>query len=184
MQKPQDPTRPGYQFAGWFYDNTIFDFGTPVTKDMLIVGMWQTYVKEYAVTFDNQGHGTKPDTQMVKEGQKATDPGALTDEGYVFGGWFTKSSCDSGTEWDFGTAVTSSVVLYAKWTQAECGISSDGRNWEPYLTLEEGLQKCSDGWQVKVYCSKTHSSVLIDKDVTVYFDGSTFLSPQTGLRIA
>ena len=67
----------------------------------------------YTVTFDSQG-GSKVDSQTVSHGGTVTEPTAPTYEGYTFGGWYTEAGCT--TEYDFTTAVTESLTLYAKWT--------------------------------------------------------------------
>ena len=47
-------------------------------------------------------------------GSPTTNP---TKEGYTFAGWFTKSS--GGSQWNFSTAVTENMTLYAQWTPVE-----------------------------------------------------------------
>ncbi|MDR2383008.1 MAG: InlB B-repeat-containing protein [Prevotellaceae bacterium] len=38
--KPSDPTRQGYVFNGWYKDNELWDFNTPVTGDILLIAKW------------------------------------------------------------------------------------------------------------------------------------------------
>ena len=38
--KPADPTRSGYEFVGWYYNEVQFDFDTPITSNMTIVAHW------------------------------------------------------------------------------------------------------------------------------------------------
>ena len=71
----------------------------------------------YTVSFDLQGHGDAIDAQTVNEGDKATEPAAPTADGYEFGGWYTDSACTAA--YDFDTAVTADITLYAKWTETE-----------------------------------------------------------------
>lgn len=40
VTKPTDPTKEGYTFAGWYYEDKLFDFNTKVTKDMKLVAHW------------------------------------------------------------------------------------------------------------------------------------------------
>ena len=47
-------------------------------------------------------------------GSPTTNP---TKEGYTFAGWFTESS--GGSQWNFSTAVTENMTLYAQWTAVE-----------------------------------------------------------------
>ena len=70
----------------------------------------------FTVTFNANGHGTAPEAQKVPSGGKATEPTAPTAAGYTFGGWYTDSQCTN--KYDFSTAVTKNITLYAKWTAA------------------------------------------------------------------
>ena len=38
---PQDPTREGYKFLGWFFNEDEFDFDTPVKGAMTLVAHWE-----------------------------------------------------------------------------------------------------------------------------------------------
>lgn len=70
----------------------------------------------YTVTFDANGHGTAPDAQTVESGKTAEKPKNPTADGYAFGGWYTDAKCT--TVFDFGTAITEDITLYAKWTKS------------------------------------------------------------------
>ena len=61
-----------------------------------------------------KGHGTAPYVQPLSIGDKVSRPEDLTAEGYTFGGWFTDSECTEA--YDFDTAITGCLTLYAKWT--------------------------------------------------------------------
>ena len=75
--------------------------------------------KWYQVTFDANGHGTAPEAQTVKGGSCATRPDDLTAEGFTFGGWYLDEACTK--PYDFSTAVTQDVTLYAAWTAVPSG---------------------------------------------------------------
>ncbi len=76
----------------------------------------------YTVTFNSNG-GTDVESQTVESGKKAERPSdpakkATVAEIYTFDGWYT--STDEGltlseTPFDFDTAVTDNITLYAKW---------------------------------------------------------------------
>ncbi|MDR0385467.1 MAG: InlB B-repeat-containing protein [Prevotellaceae bacterium] len=38
--KPSDPTLQGYAFGGWYKDNDLWDFNSPVTGDILLAAKW------------------------------------------------------------------------------------------------------------------------------------------------
>ena len=113
--EPDTLTEPGWNFDGWYTDSactTPFDFSTEITEDIALYAKWTPIT--YTIIFNSNGHGTAPATQTVTYGNKVTKPSDPTDSGYKFGGWYTDSACT--TAYDFNTAVTANVTLYAKWT--------------------------------------------------------------------
>ena len=82
-----------------------------------------TPVETYTVTFNANGHGTAPNAQTITSGEKASEPTALKETGYTFGGWYENQQC-TGNQFDFNTAITADITLYAKWTIAEYTINA------------------------------------------------------------
>ena len=80
-------------------------------------------VATYTVTFITNNKCTAPATQTITEGSKATKPSNPSAEGYTFGGWYKDSACTNA--YNFNSAVTSNVVLYAKWTHITYTVSFD-----------------------------------------------------------
>ena len=74
----------------------------------------------YTVAFNTNGHGSAPASQTMYSGNKAIQPADLTASGYTFGGWYKDAACTQA--FDFNTAITGNITLYAKWT----AISSSG----------------------------------------------------------
>lgn len=66
------------------------------------------------IRFNSNG-GSAVDRQTIQKGKKATEPTDPTYTGYTFYGWYTDRNCTVGNEFDFETAVDSSITLYAKW---------------------------------------------------------------------
>ena len=123
VTEPTAPTKDGFTFAGWYSDielTTAWNFETDtVTADITLYAKWTVTGSgsepvTYTVTFDMNGHGTAIASQTINEGEKATEPAAPVADGYTFGGWFTNAGCT--TAYDFNSAVTSHITLYAKWT--------------------------------------------------------------------
>ena len=65
----------------------------------------------------NTGEGSKVDFQTTAANGSVTKPADPTREGYTFAGWYTDAACTKA--YDFATAVTSDMTLYAKWTKNE-----------------------------------------------------------------
>ena len=80
-------------------------------------GDWDIVYAEawgFTLTFNNNGHGTAPDSTIVEKGTTATEPTAPTAEGYTFRGWYKEAGCVNA--WNFGSdTVTANTTLYAKW---------------------------------------------------------------------
>ena len=71
---------------------------------------------KYTVTFDANGHGEAPESQVVYKNELATEPDEdPQDEGYNFQGWYDNQQC-TGNAYDFATPITDNITLYAKWT--------------------------------------------------------------------
>lgn len=117
---PAEPTATGYDFLGWFTEQTCineFDFNTPITSNRILYAKWEVHVNRYDVSFNMGGHGTQIPTQRVSEGNTATRPSDPAEDGWRFEGWYTSSSF--GTEFDFETPITSNKTIYAKWTELQ-----------------------------------------------------------------
>lgn len=73
-------------------------------------------VVSYTVSFVTDG-GTDVASQTVTSGNKATRPANPSKTGCTFAGWYTNNTFT--TAFDFDTAITANIVLYAKWDIAE-----------------------------------------------------------------
>lgn len=100
-------------------------------------------VNKCVVTFESNG-GTVVAPAVVKKGQKISEPSAPTKavdlvqglySGVIdpnacyatFAGWYTDPECT--VAYDFNTAVTSSFILYAKWTDVPEPINPSDIKW-------------------------------------------------------
>ncbi len=114
LTAPAAPTKEGYRFDGWYYDNNgseakwNFDTDT-VTRAMTLKAKW---VQTYTVTFDTNG-GSEVDPVTVDAGSTVTKPADPARSGYAFDGWYTENTYEN--PYDFHAAVTGSLTLYAKW---------------------------------------------------------------------
>ena len=184
-----DITREGYTFEGWYEDKNFS--GSPVTKiSTTDTGKKEFYAKwtlnTYTVTFDSQG-GSKVDSQTVSHGGTVTEPTAPTYEGYTFGGWYTEAGCT--TEYDFTTAVTESLTLYAKWKDVTCPtgeITVDKSKWNTFFNnITFGLF-FKDTQKVTITASDnsgdhvTITYLLSDKELTVDELNASVFTAYTG----
>ena len=118
-----DPSRAGYQFAGWQdADGNQYAAGVAVTvdHDITLTAQWNKLV---TVSFDLCGHGgANISSQTFVSGNKASEPTAPKEDGWVFGGWYTEKGCKY--RFSFDSAVTSDITLYAKWDRVTTVVSA------------------------------------------------------------
>ncbi|OSG88683.1 cell wall/surface repeat protein containing internalin domain [Bifidobacterium adolescentis] len=116
--KPDDPTREGYTFFGWYAGDAAYDWDTPVTGNLILTAHWQKneqpQPKTYTVTFDYQ-NGSPSDARTVSEGNTVTPPENPVRDGYDFQGWVGID----GSEFDFEQPITSDTLVSAKWKKHE-----------------------------------------------------------------
>lgn len=117
------PSRAGYQFAGWQdKDGNQYAAGNTVTvdHDITLTAQWNKLV---TVSFDLCGHGgANISSQTFVSGNKASEPTAPKEDGWVFGGWYTEKGCQY--RFSFDSAVTSDITLYAKWDRVTTVVSA------------------------------------------------------------
>jgi len=117
------PSRAGYQFAGWQdADGKQYAAGDAVTvnHDITLTAQWNKLV---TVSFDLCGHGgANISSQTFVSGNKASEPTAPKEDGWVFGGWYTEKGCKY--RFSFDSAVTSDITLYAKWDRVTTVVSA------------------------------------------------------------
>lgn len=120
-----EPVRKGYEFQGWAKtsgssridyspnESVPFDFsdGTK-SKTITLYAVW-AMPSTYTLTFDlNGAPGEPPATQTLEAHIPTTKPADPVWPGHRFDGWYTLS----GSEFAFGSVLTSDRVVQAHWT--------------------------------------------------------------------
>ena len=85
--KPDDPTKEGHSFLGWYKDSACtqpWDFDDWVTGDMTLYAGWR--ILNYTIFFDSAG-GSAIDPITQDYGTTINAPAAPTKTGYTFIGW-------------------------------------------------------------------------------------------------
>ena len=91
INKPFDPTRTGYEFAGWSTDgvNVVTPADNMPEENLSYSAVWQ--IKSYTVTWDADGgqfaDGKTVIEQTYEYGATITKPADPTRTGYTFKGW-------------------------------------------------------------------------------------------------
>ena len=135
IEKPNDPTKPGYSFKGWYRENTCqheWNFSTDVvTADLTLYAKWEALT--YTVIFDSQGGApaTPPPKEVTFDEPYGTLP-EVTRAGYQFIGWTTEPNGQ-------GTIIEASTIcmreedhtLYAKWEAKRYTVTFDSQGGTP-----------------------------------------------------
>lgn len=129
----------GYHFDGWLVGRYRFEERDRVyiDRDVVVTPIWvkdgttpdpkpnpdpdpdpdptpdptpdeKTFTVEFITDY-----GVAPKTVRVKEGNKVEKPADLSEDGYIFHGWYTDTSYEH--EYDFESVVKENTKLYAKW---------------------------------------------------------------------
>lgn len=120
----------------------------------------------HRVKFDTQG-GSSINDQTPASGSAVAKPADPTREGYTFGGWYTDAACTKA--YDFATAVTSDMTLYAKWTKNEA--SSPDTDNAGGKKDNAGTQSASQGGYVSPSSLPLSQSALSKNDGEKADDG-------------
>ena len=134
ITKPNDPTKNGYTFAGWYTDVELtneFQFEKMPKTDTTLYAKWN--VNQYTITFNSNG-GSLVASITADYNSDITKPADPTKTGYSFGGWFVDSSLY--VAFVFGKMPSGNVTLHAKWTISENTItfnSNGGSDVNPII---------------------------------------------------
>ncbi len=124
---PEQPTLPGYDFAGWFLDDETFlepfTFGT-MPLDTTLYAYWTP--TNYTISFVLDG-GTLADGQTTSYTVEDdlvvfADP---TRVGYTFEGWYDNSAFDGDLYVAINPNRMENLTLYAKWSINQYTITFD-----------------------------------------------------------
>ncbi|HAE42533.1 MAG TPA: hypothetical protein DCG34_06375 [Clostridiales bacterium] len=119
IEEPDEPTKTGYTFDGWFYDDVDFenefDFNEDkITEDTTLYAKW--IINEYTINFVTNGGLAVAAITEDYNTIIALSP-VTTREDYDFDGWFSDEALTEEVEFPY--TITEDITLYAKWTEIE-----------------------------------------------------------------
>ncbi len=116
-QEPIDVKKKDFTLTGWTKDgSTPYNFGDPVTADIVLKAMWSTNagVTVHTVTYVANGGKFADGSNWMKvevaDGTLANRPTDPVYEGFTFMGWTL-----NGAPYTFMEQVTADIVLVAQW---------------------------------------------------------------------
>ena len=147
---PPEPTRIGYEFAGWFTEkdggnDKPVKVDTKVTASHTLYAHWTA--KKYTVKFNANGGTVEPaDAEMtVTYGNPYGKLPEPTRKGYTFVGWFTNPNGGTQVKEDAEVTTAADRTLHAHWTQNIHTVTikddKDGKVIETQQIPEGGLAK-------------------------------------------
>lgn len=125
VKPKKEPVKEGYDFDGWYVNDELFDFDTPVTDKLTLVAKWKKIdedtVVKYTVNFDTDS-GSIVSSMKVEEGKKLLKPTNPKKEGYEFISWQL-----NGKEYDFNTLIKEDITLIANWKKKEETLNTNNK---------------------------------------------------------
>ena len=149
---------------------TIYGDDNVMNKLNGIVGADKIKPANLTVTFDSN-NGNAASIQTVANGGTVTEPTAPTRKGYKFMGWYEKFGENEYKPFDFSTAITDNVTLYAQWEEVPV---------DTYVvTVENGVAWVEADAETEAVAAG--ESICVPEGVTVHvkadetaFDGMAF----------
>ncbi len=178
-----NPTRDGFNFAGWYTDSActhMYAANTPVTDPITLYAKWTEKPIIYnEVTFNYNFDGKPAETVQVVQGSLISMPATPDREGYTFAGWYSDAAF--AHPFDFAsTQVTDNINLYARWTTEEYTVTfreyelnsttqkvAYNQKANSYVPAREGF--AFDGWYLDAALSRKYSfDTPVTGDLTLY----------------
>ncbi|MCR5308488.1 MAG: InlB B-repeat-containing protein [Bacilli bacterium] len=186
LNKPTDPTRNGYEFAGWYINSSLttpMTFGTKIIQDITLYAKWNELetppsLREYTVTFVTNG-GSSITPVDVKEGYKLTKPADPSRQGYTFKGWF--KDVNLTTPMNFDNPISSELTLYAKWEKiiADNNYGIVDRDTKIPTNIEFSGETHTSANHTVINCSSLPSSGSFNQN----FDGMSDATTVNGIKL-
>lgn len=121
VSAPANPTKTGYDFAGWYADEELqtpftFPIASMPADDFSVYAKWT--IKSYSVDFNTDG-ATAVSSQTIEYNSYAERPTTIPTKtptsttGYYFAGWYTDNTYTTPFDFD-NTAITDNKTIYAK----------------------------------------------------------------------
>ncbi len=125
---PADPVRTGYDLKGWLDGDQEWDFGSDtVVGPLTLTAEWTAQSRTVTFCY-NIGRAADKETS-VAYGSEVSEPDDPTRDGFTFDGWFADAAFTQA--YDFDSAVTDDITLYAKWTKVESAAVPAGKKTTP-----------------------------------------------------
>ena len=156
IEKPDNPTKLGYDFVNWTYKDEEWSFiGYSVTENMTLDANW--YLVTYNITYILDGgtnNSSNPTTYTVEDEIVLANPYKY---GYRFVGWYDDEGNQITT---LGQTIACNLTLTAKWY--------DKANVTVYSS-DNSLGTVSGGGEYKIFTNVTIQATPIGSAILLYW---------------
>ena len=147
---PEDPTRTGYTFLGWYTgesdgDPVVANNAVITAKNHDLYAHWMP--NTYTVAFNVNGGSGSADTVTVTYGDTYRELPEVSRTGYRFDGWYTASTGGSKITASDTVSVAADITLHAHWTALQYKVSFDSNkgNGSSTPTTASAMEVVYDG---------------------------------------
>ncbi len=110
LKAPDEPTKEGFTFAGWYVFDTPYIFNKEITSDLVLTAKWsKKEEKTYTIEFDSLNDELILPIK-VSEGEILKNIPKPLKDGYIFQGWYFLNN-----KFNFENPIHKNMVLVASW---------------------------------------------------------------------
>lgn len=172
------PTRDGYIFIGWYYNDTLVTSGKwSITSDCTLTAHYSVNQYEVVLKNTNTNAGTISGAGSYDYGSTVTIK-ATANDGYTFAGWYDLDNNCISTNSEYTFTMELSNVLTAKWSCVDLTINYivDGKTvYTSTYTLDNQVtklyqyetDKCFYGWYKTNTFNSDDEKVTSTEELTI-----------------
>lgn len=182
-----EPTRNGYNFAGWKIqdgDETVYRYGTTnstinnIKESITLVAQWS--VIEYTITYHLNGGSGVENTTYTIESEDITLPTPTHEQGLTFAGWYQNEDFTEDPVTVITKGSTGNKKFWAKWEKATPTFAWSAPSYTAALEADNTFPTLNnpDGLSPITYTSSNTGVATIDANgnITLVATGTTTIT--------
>lgn len=182
-----EPTRNGYNFAGWKIqdgDNTVYKYGTTnstinnITESITLVAQWS--VIEYTITYHlNGGSGVENSTYTIESEDITLPTPTPEQQGLIFVGWYANADFTGQAVTKIISGSTGNKEFWAKWEKSTPTFAWSAASYTAALEADNTFPTLNNlNGLFVTYTSSNNGVATIDEDgnITLVATGTTTIT--------
>lgn len=122
IKEPLEPSKTGYVFDGWYYNDELFDFQNfKIESDITLVAHWSLI--NYSITYVFPEYSTNPNTIKSYNILQTVDLNPAIANNLTFMGWYNNQNFDGIPITEINKGSYGNVVLYAKFKNIDMNLN-------------------------------------------------------------